>query len=108
MIYLEPQLQLPAPDLRQVVADAVPPLGHVKGAPDYNGDREARAAPDLYLEAMKELGVPVKVAEEQKHHALRRRVRRQRIRRNTRGRSAINSLTTHSRSRKSRTSVEDA
>jgi nitrate/nitrite transport system substrate-binding protein len=40
--------------------------GFVKGAPDYIGVAKRVMRPDIYLEAMKEIGVPVKVAEEQK------------------------------------------
>jgi nitrate/nitrite transport system substrate-binding protein len=36
-----------------------------KGAPDYAAIPKRVMRPDIYLEAMKELGVPVKVAEEQ-------------------------------------------
>ena len=39
--------------------------GMVKSAPDYTGIPKRVLRSDLYLEAMKELGVPVKVAEEQ-------------------------------------------
>jgi nitrate/nitrite transport system substrate-binding protein len=39
--------------------------GMVKGAPDYSGIPRRVLRSDLYLEAMKELGVAVKVAEEQ-------------------------------------------
>ena len=37
-----------------------------KGAPDYAGIPKRVLRSDIYLEAMKELGVTVKVAEEQK------------------------------------------
>jgi nitrate/nitrite transport system substrate-binding protein len=37
----------------------------VKTAPDYNGVAKKVLRPDLYLEAMKELGVNTKIAEEQ-------------------------------------------
>jgi nitrate/nitrite transport system substrate-binding protein len=40
--------------------------GMTKGAPDYAGIPNKVMRPDMYLEAMKELGVTVKVAEEQK------------------------------------------
>jgi nitrate/nitrite transport system substrate-binding protein len=40
--------------------------GLTKGTPDYNGIPKRVLRPDLYLEAMKELGVKVNVAEEQK------------------------------------------
>jgi nitrate/nitrite transport system substrate-binding protein len=40
--------------------------GMTKGAPDYAGVPKKVMRPDMYLEAMKELGVAVKVAEEQK------------------------------------------
>ena len=40
--------------------------GMTKGAPDYNGIPKRVLRPDIYLEAMKELGVKVSVAEEQK------------------------------------------
>ena len=40
--------------------------GMVKGAPDYAGISKKVLRADMYLEAMKELGVAVKVAEEQK------------------------------------------
>jgi nitrate/nitrite transport system substrate-binding protein len=40
--------------------------GMTKGAPDYAGIPKKVLRGDMYLEAMKELGVPVKVAEEQK------------------------------------------
>jgi nitrate/nitrite transport system substrate-binding protein len=40
--------------------------GLTKGAPDYTGIAKRVMRSDLYLEAMKEMGVPVKVAEEQK------------------------------------------
>ena len=40
--------------------------GMTKGAPDYAGIPKKVMRPDMYLEAMKELGVTVKVAEEQK------------------------------------------
>src|SRR5688500_4260232 len=40
--------------------------GLTKGAPDYNGVVKRVIRPDIYLEAMKELGVKVNVAEEQK------------------------------------------
>src|SRR5688572_14413126 len=40
--------------------------GMTKGAPDYAGIPKKVMRPDMYLEAMKELGVAVKVAEEQK------------------------------------------
>ena len=67
MIFSNRELQLPAPDLRQVVADAVPPLGHDERRARLRRHPEARACgSDMYLEAMKELGVAVKVAEEQK------------------------------------------
>ena len=39
--------------------------GMTKGAPDYAGVAKKVLRGDIYLEAMKELGVPVKVAEEQ-------------------------------------------
>jgi hypothetical protein len=66
MILLGPEHQLPAPDLREVVADTVPPLGLTKGAPDYTGIPKRVLRSDIYPEAMKELGVQVNVAEEQK------------------------------------------
>jgi nitrate/nitrite transport system substrate-binding protein len=37
-----------------------------KGAPDYEGIPKRVIRSDMYLEAMKEMGVAVKVAEEQK------------------------------------------
>ena len=40
--------------------------GLTKGAPDYNAIPKRVMRPDIYLEAMKELGVKVNVAEEQK------------------------------------------
>ena len=40
--------------------------GLTKGAPDYTGVTKRVLRPDVYLEAMKELGVKVSVAEEQK------------------------------------------
>jgi nitrate/nitrite transport system substrate-binding protein len=40
--------------------------GFTKGVPDYNGIPKRVMRPDMYLEAMKELGVKVSVAEEQK------------------------------------------
>src|SRR5688572_10974056 len=40
--------------------------GMTKGAPDYTGVARRVMRPDLYLDAMKELGVKVNVAEEQK------------------------------------------
>jgi len=40
--------------------------GMTKGAPDYTGVAKRVMRPDLYLDAMKELGVKVNVAEEQK------------------------------------------
>ena len=40
--------------------------GCSKGAPDYTGVAKRVMRPDIYLEAMKELGVKVNVAEEQK------------------------------------------
>jgi nitrate/nitrite transport system substrate-binding protein len=40
--------------------------GFTKGAPDYNAIPKRVMRPDMYLEAMKELGVKVTVAEEQK------------------------------------------
>jgi nitrate/nitrite transport system substrate-binding protein len=40
--------------------------GFTKGAPDYNGIAKRVIRSDIYLEAMKELGVKVNVAEEQK------------------------------------------
>jgi len=40
--------------------------GLTKGAPDYEGIPRRVIRPDIYLEAMKEMGVTVKVAEEQK------------------------------------------
>ncbi|MEQ1573996.1 MAG: CmpA/NrtA family ABC transporter substrate-binding protein [Vicinamibacterales bacterium] len=40
--------------------------GMVKAAPDYNGVAKKVLRPDMYLEAMKELGVSMKIAEEQK------------------------------------------
>ncbi len=40
--------------------------GLTKGAPDYNAIPKRVMRPDMYLEAMKELGVKVNVAEEQK------------------------------------------
>lgn len=40
--------------------------GMVKGAPDYAGIPKRVLRPDIYLEAMKELGVPIRVSEEQK------------------------------------------
>src|SRR5688500_16271024 len=40
--------------------------GMVKTAPDYNGVPKRVLRPDIYLEAMKELGVTTKIAEEQK------------------------------------------
>ena len=39
--------------------------GMTKGAPDYTGIPKRVLRSDIYLEAMKEMGVPVKVAEEQ-------------------------------------------
>jgi nitrate/nitrite transport system substrate-binding protein len=39
--------------------------GMVKGAPDYNGIAKRVLRSDMYLEAMKELGVTTKIAEEQ-------------------------------------------
>jgi nitrate/nitrite transport system substrate-binding protein len=38
----------------------------VKGAPDYDGISKRVMRPDIYTEAMKELGVKVSTAEEQK------------------------------------------
>ena len=40
--------------------------GMVKTAPDYTGIPKRVLRPDIYLEAMKELGVNTKIAEEQK------------------------------------------
>ena len=40
--------------------------GLTKGAPDYTGIAKRVMRSDIYLEAMKEMGVQVKVAEEQK------------------------------------------
>jgi nitrate/nitrite transport system substrate-binding protein len=40
--------------------------GMVKGAPDYQGITSRVMRPDLYLEAMKEMGNPVAVPEQQK------------------------------------------
>ena len=40
--------------------------GMTKGAPDYAGIPKRVMRSDMYLEAMKEMGVAVKVAEEQK------------------------------------------
>jgi nitrate/nitrite transport system substrate-binding protein len=40
--------------------------GMVKEAPDYNGVAKRVMRSDIYLEAMKELGVSTKIAEEQK------------------------------------------
>jgi nitrate/nitrite transport system substrate-binding protein len=40
--------------------------GLTKGAPDYDGIPKRVIRSDMYLEAMKEMGVAVKVAEEQK------------------------------------------
>jgi nitrate/nitrite transport system substrate-binding protein len=40
--------------------------GMAKTAPDYDGIPKRVMRPDLYLEAMKELGVTTKIAEEQK------------------------------------------
>ena len=40
--------------------------GLTKGAPDYTGMAKRVMRSDIYLEAMKEMGVAVKVAEEQK------------------------------------------
>jgi nitrate/nitrite transport system substrate-binding protein len=40
--------------------------GMVKGAPDYHGVVKQVLRPDIYLDAMKEIGVTKKVAEVQK------------------------------------------
>jgi len=40
--------------------------GMVKSAPDYDGVAKKVLRPDMYLDAMKELGVTTKIAEEQK------------------------------------------
>ena len=46
----------------------------VKGAPDYAGVAKRVLRPDIYLEAMKEMGVTPKVAEDAEDHAVRRHV----------------------------------
>ena len=52
--------------------------GMAKTAPDYAGIARRVMRPDLYLEAMKELGVGPKVSRTGEDHALRRHVRRRR------------------------------
>ena len=66
--------------------------GMTKSAPDYAGMPKRVLRRDIYLEAMKELGVKVNVPEETEDHALRRRVRRQGSGEVRAGRSPINSL----------------
>ncbi len=67
--------------------------GMVKGAPDYAGVAKRVMRPDIYVEAMKELGVTTKVAPLTKWTLLGRRARSMRPARNsTRGRFPINSL----------------
>ena len=63
---LRPRLQLPAARVRRVVADAVPALGHGQGGAGLPGVAKRVLRPDIYLEAMKEIGVTPKVAEVQK------------------------------------------
>ena len=50
------KLQLSAVEVRSLVADAVPPLGHGRRSPDYQGVAKQVMRGDLYEEAMKELG----------------------------------------------------
>ena len=51
--------------------------GMIKGAPDYTGIPKRVLRSDIYLEAMKELGVKVDRRRGAEDHAVRRRVRRQ-------------------------------
>ena len=60
--------------------------GMVKGAPDYAGVSKRVLRPDIYLEAMKEMGVTPKVAELPKFTLFDSVARRAAIRRSTRGR----------------------
>ena len=52
-------------DVEQAPVDSSRPERMVKTAPDYTGLPKRVLRGDLYLEAMKELGIPMKVAEEQ-------------------------------------------
>jgi nitrate/nitrite transport system substrate-binding protein len=56
---LAAQLQLPAAGLRPVVADAAAALGLHQGRADYAGLPKKVMRPDLYMDAMKEMGVKV-------------------------------------------------
>ena len=77
MIYSNRNTQLPAPDLRQVVADAVPALGHGQGSAGLHGHSEA-GPPPRHLsrgdEGARRSGEGGRGTDD---HAVRRHVRRQ-------------------------------
>ena len=74
MIFSNRDCNYPQPDLRHVVADAVPPLGHGRRArPTTTGIAKRVLRPDIYLEAMKEMGVDGEGRRGAEDHAVRRR-----------------------------------
>ena len=56
MIFSESELQLSAAEVLQMVAHAVSALGFTEGAPDYEAVTKQVMRPDIYEEAMKEIG----------------------------------------------------
>jgi len=66
MIYSQRQCNYPQPVYGTWWLTQFRRWGMVKGAPDYKGIVKKVMRPDLYLEAMKELGVQTKIAEQQK------------------------------------------
>jgi nitrate/nitrite transport system substrate-binding protein len=66
MIYSNRQCNYPQPVFGTWWLTQFRRWGMVKGAPDYKGIVKKVLRPDLYLEAMKEMGVSTKVAELQK------------------------------------------
>ena len=66
MIFSDRGCNYPQPIFAQWFLTQYRRWGMVKGAPDYAGVAKKVMRPDIYLEAMKELGVTAKVAELQK------------------------------------------
>jgi len=66
MIYSQRNCNVPQPIYAQWWLTQLRRWGLTKGAPDYTGIPKRVLRSDIYLEAMKELGVKVSVQEEQK------------------------------------------
>jgi len=76
MIFSDRDCQTIRSRLRQVVADPVPAVGMVKGTPSYDGIVKKVLRPDIYTEAMKEMGSPRRWPRSRSSRSGRRDVRR--------------------------------